>query len=83
MSENRSHEHIGLPTSSRIFIAGHKGMVGSALWRILKKRGYKNLIGISSDKLDLRNQLEVKKFFQKQKLICFFSCCKGWRNNGK
>ncbi|SEH76301.1 GDP-L-fucose synthase family protein [Epilithonimonas hominis] len=47
----------------KIYIAGHNGMVGSAIWRILEKKGYTNLIGKSSKELDLRDQLAVKKFF--------------------
>ena len=52
---------------SKIFIAGHKGMLGSSILRILKKRGYKNLITIEKKKLDLRKQLLMKKFFKKNK----------------
>ena len=52
---------------SKIFVAGHKGMVGSSILRILKKKGYKNLITIEKKKLDLRNQLLVKKFFEEKK----------------
>ena len=52
---------------SKIFIAGHKGMLGSSVFRILKKKGYKNLIIIDKKKLDLRNQLSVKRFFKKKK----------------
>ena len=53
---------------SNIFIAGHKGMLGSAILRKLKEKGYKNLITIDKKKLDLRNQALVKKFFKKKKL---------------
>lgn len=53
---------------SKIFIAGHKGMLGSAILRKLKEKGYKNLITIDKKKLDLRNQALVKKFFKKKKL---------------
>ena len=42
--------------STKIYIAGHRGMVGSAVWRALEKRGYKNLAGKTSAELDLRNQ---------------------------
>ena len=52
---------------SKIFIAGHKGMLGSSILRILKKKGYKNLITIEKKKLDLRNQLLVKNFFKEKK----------------
>ena len=41
----------------KIYIAGHNGMVGSAIWRTLTAKGYTNLIGASSKELDLRNQL--------------------------
>ncbi len=44
---------------SKIFIAGHKGMLGSAILRILKKKGYKKLLIIDKNKLDLRNQKSV------------------------
>lgn len=53
--------------NSKIYIAGHKGMVGSAIWRILKSKGYKNLVGQSSKELDLRNQVAVDEFFYKEK----------------
>lgn len=48
--------------NSKIYIAGHNGMVGSAIWRILSAKGYSNLIGASSKELDLRNQEAVKNF---------------------
>ena len=52
---------------SKIFIAGHKGMLGSAILRILKKKGYKNLLIIDKKKLDLRNQKSVKKYLEIKK----------------
>ena len=54
--------------SSKIFVAGHNGLVGSAIMRRLKYFGYKNLITISKNKLDLRNQNDVEKFFKNNKL---------------
>lgn len=48
--------------SSKIYIAGHKGMVGSAVWRALTTAGYTNLIGKTSTELDLRNQAAVNNF---------------------
>ena len=51
----------------KIYIAGHKGMVGSAVWRALKKRGYTNLLGKTSCELDLRNQQEVVNFYNQEK----------------
>ncbi|MNQ37675.1 GDP-L-fucose synthase [compost metagenome] len=53
-------------TNTRIYIAGHKGMVGSAIWRALSAKGYTNLIGVSSGELDLRNQQAVKEFIAKE-----------------
>ncbi len=52
--------------NKKIYIAGHKGMVGSAIWRNLEKNGYTNLIGKSSKELDLRNQQEVRNFFEEE-----------------
>lgn len=52
--------------SKKIYIAGHKGMVGSAVWRALEARGYKNVLGCSKQDLDLRNQYQVNHFFQKE-----------------
>lgn len=53
--------------SSKIFIAGHRGMVGSALVRKLQKEGFTNIITRTSKELDLRNQLAVKEFFETEK----------------
>ena len=53
---------------SKIFVAGHKGMLGSSILRSLKKKGYKNLITAEKKFLDLRNQALVKKFFKTKKL---------------
>ena len=52
---------------SKIYIAGHKGMVGSACWKILEKSGYTNLIGINSKKLDLSIQSDVFDFLNDEK----------------
>jgi GDP-L-fucose synthase len=53
--------------NSVIYIAGHNGMVGSAIWRTLSAKGYTNLIGATSKELDLRNQQVVRDFIQKIK----------------
>ena len=53
--------------NAKIYIAGHNGMVGSAIWRALIKKGYRNLIGSSSAILDLRNQKAVQEFFDETK----------------
>jgi GDP-L-fucose synthase len=52
---------------SKIYIAGHKGMVGSALMRKLLKEGYRNLLFRTSKELDLRNQTDVEAFFKMEK----------------
>ena len=53
--------------NSRIFIAGHKGLVGSAIYRKLKAKGYTNLLIADRKKLDLTNQIKVIKFLKKKK----------------
>lgn len=55
-----------LTKKSNIFVAGHKGLVGSALVRRLTSHGYKNIITIIRNKLDLRDQRAVNKFFKKK-----------------
>ena len=52
---------------SKIYIAGHHGLVGSAIWNNLKKRGYNNLVGRSHKELDLTDQYAVEKFFDEEK----------------
>ena len=54
--------------NSRIFVTGHKGLVGSSIVRRLKFHGYKNLILKTKNQLDLRNQNKVKNFFKKRKI---------------
>lgn len=56
-----------LEKNAKIFVAGHNGLVGSAIWNNLKARGYNNLIGRSHKELDLTNQAEVTKFFDEQR----------------
>lgn len=57
----------GIHTDSKIYIAGHRGMVGSAVWRVLAGKGYTNLIGETSKELDLRNQQAVAEFVATEK----------------
>ena len=52
---------------TKIYIAGHRGMVGSAIWRALEAKGYSNLIGKNSAELDLRNQKAVNDFYLNEK----------------
>lgn len=51
---------------NKIYIAGHRGMVGSAIHRLLQKEGYSNIVVKSSSELDLRNQQAVNNFFEKE-----------------
>ena len=52
--------------NSKIYIAGHNGLVGSAIWNNLKQRGYTNLVGKSHRELDLLDAVAVKKFFDEE-----------------
>ena len=54
--------------SDKIFIAGHNGLVGSSVYKILLGKGYKNIITVSSKKLDLRNYSKVEKYFNKMNI---------------
>ena len=56
-----------LDKSSKIYIAGHNGLVGSAIWKNLEQRGYRNLIGRSHKELDLLDPAAVKVFFDEEK----------------
>ena len=55
-----------LDKNSKIYVAGHNGLVGSAIWNNLKSRGYTNLVGRSHKELDLTDQVAVKKFFDEE-----------------
>lgn len=52
---------------AKIYVAGHNGLVGSAIWNNLKQRGYNNLVGRSHKELDLTDQLAVRRFFDEEK----------------
>ena len=54
-------------SNSKIFVAGHLGMVGSAIYRLLEKAGHNNIIVRRSTELDLRNQQQVNEFFAEEK----------------
>jgi GDP-L-fucose synthase len=56
-----------LDKHSRIFVAGHNGLVGSAIVRLLQSQGYSSIILRTSKELDLRNQVDVQKFFLAEK----------------
>jgi GDP-L-fucose synthase len=53
--------------SAKIYIAGHRGMVGSAILRKLEKEGFHNIITRTSSELDLRNQADVRAFFEAER----------------
>lgn len=55
-----------LEKNSKIYVAGHHGLVGSAIWNNLKQRGFTNLVGRSHKELDLLDPIAVKKFFDEE-----------------
>ena len=52
---------------SKIFVAGHKGLVGSAILRVLKEKGYSNILTINKKNLDLTDKNKVYKYLKKNK----------------
>ena len=56
-----------LDKQAKIYVAGHHGLVGSAIWNNLKARGYNNLVGRSHKELDLSDQLAVRQFFDEER----------------
>lgn len=56
-----------LDRNSKIYVAGHNGLVGSAIWNNLIRRGYTNLVGRSHRELDLTDQVAVRKFFDEER----------------
>lgn len=52
---------------AKIYVAGHRGLVGSAIWNNLEKRGYKNLVGRTHSELDLLDSVAVKEFFDSER----------------
>jgi GDP-L-fucose synthase len=65
---------LGIPLESRIYVAGHKGLVGSAVERKLRSLGYQHLLLRSSKELDLTNSSAVHDFFKKEKPEYVFLC---------
>ena len=72
-----------LDKNSKIYVAGHNGLVGSAIWNNLKQRGYTNLVGRSHKELDLTDQNQVRAFFDAEKpdAVCH-SARLQWRHKG-
>ena len=58
---------MSLDKNAKIYIAGHHGLVGSAIWNNLEKRGYHNLVGRSHKELDLTDQYAVEKLSDEEK----------------
>ena len=56
-----------LDRNSKIYVAGHRGLVGSAIWNNLKSRGYSNLTGRTHQELDLLDQTAVRRFFDEER----------------
>ena len=56
-----------MDSNSKVFVAGHKGLVGSAIIRNLEKKSYKNVYWISRDNCDLRNKERVDAYFKQAK----------------
>lgn len=64
---NLKPQALSIPKDARIYVAGHRGLVGGGIWRALERHGYTNLIGRSMDELDLTNQQAVEAFFATEK----------------
>ena len=56
-----------IPRNTRVYVAGHRGLVGSAIWRQLSRLGFTNLIGRTRAELDLLDAAAVRKFYQEEK----------------
>ena len=53
--------------NSKIYVAGHRGLVGSAIWNNLKGKGYENLVGRTHSELDLMDAVAVRDFFERER----------------
>ena len=67
MSDNVTFEPKALDRSSTFYVAGHRGLVGSAIWRNLDSEGFENLVGRTSSELDLKDRDAVFAFFEESK----------------
>lgn len=66
VSDEVVYEPTPLDRSSPIYVAGHRGLVGSAVVRLLESRGFNSVIGLTSSELDLRDRAEVFRFFARE-----------------
>src|SRR5690242_2286984 len=57
----------GMKQDSKIYVAGHRGLVGSAIWRELERQGFRNLVGRSHKELDLLDGAAVGAFYQQER----------------
>ena len=62
-------------SKSRIFVAGHNGLVGSSVFKVLKENKYKNVLTVDRKKLDLEKKEKVEIFFKKKKTRLFDYMC--------
>jgi len=58
----KKSKEFTMEKTSKIYVAGHRGLVGSAIWNNLLNKGYTHLIGRTSEELDLMDGVQVKKF---------------------
>ena len=54
-----------LDKNAKIYVAGHRGLVGSAIWKNLQDKGYTNLIGKTHKEVDLLDAVAVRRFFDR------------------
>ena len=69
--------------NDKIYIAGHNGLVGSAIFRLLQKQGFNNILTRSRDELNLTNQKQVNNFFKKKTGLCNTCSRQSWRHSCK
>ena len=55
---------------TKIYVAGHRGLVGSAIWKNLQEKGYTNLVGKTHAELDLLDSVAVRRFFDEERPEC-------------
>lgn len=66
--------------NAKIYIAGHCGLVGSAIWNNLSSKGYTNLVGRTHNELDLCDSVAVAHFLKWKSRVRFFGSSFCWRN---
>jgi GDP-L-fucose synthase len=67
MGEDVRFSPAALDRTSSFYVAGHRGLVGSAIWRKLQLEGFENLVGRPSSELDLKDRKAVFAFFEETK----------------